>query len=89
MLVALTRVVGSRHPRRHPAAGARLVARLPRARRAVPCVPLRVSVAVPDRLPLSVDAALEEVADCAGTQFDPLLARACVHVWAMQTTIAV
>jgi HD-GYP domain-containing protein (c-di-GMP phosphodiesterase class II) len=107
---------------RHPAAGARLVAPLPRARRALPCVlyhherwdgdgyPRRIvgtsipvearlvcladafdamTSARPYRPPLSVDAALDEVAGCAGTQFDPILARACVHVWAAQATIAV
>lgn len=108
--------------KRHPATGARLVAPLPRARRALPCVlshherwdgdgyprqivttsiPLEARLvcvadafdamtsARPYRLPLSVDAALDEVADCAGTQFDPVLAHACVHVWAAQATIAV
>jgi HD-GYP domain-containing protein (c-di-GMP phosphodiesterase class II) len=108
--------------RRHPAAGARLVAPLPGARRALPCVlyhherwdghgyPRRIvgtsipvearlvcladafdamTSARPYRSPLSVDDALEEVADCAGSQFDPVLAHACVRVWAAQARIAV
>jgi HD-GYP domain-containing protein (c-di-GMP phosphodiesterase class II) len=43
----------------------------------------------PYRPPLSVDDALDEVAHFAGSQFDPVLAHACVHVWAAQATIAV
>jgi HD-GYP domain-containing protein (c-di-GMP phosphodiesterase class II) len=33
---------------------------------------------------MSLEAALTEVVRCAGTQFDPVLARAAVEVWATQ-----
>ena len=38
----------------------------------------------PWRGPMSLDAALTEVVRCAGTQFDPVLARAAVGVWATE-----
>jgi HD-GYP domain-containing protein (c-di-GMP phosphodiesterase class II) len=38
----------------------------------------------PWRGPMSIEAALTEVIRCAGTQFDPVLARAAVEVWATQ-----
>ena len=38
----------------------------------------------PWRGPKSLEAALTEVVRCAGTQFDPVLARAAVEVWATQ-----
>jgi HD-GYP domain-containing protein (c-di-GMP phosphodiesterase class II) len=38
---------------------------------------------------LAVDTALNEVSRCAGTQFDPALAHACVEVWATQARFAV
>jgi putative nucleotidyltransferase with HDIG domain len=38
----------------------------------------------PWRGPMSIEAALTEVVRCAGTQFDPVLARAAVEVWATQ-----
>jgi HD-GYP domain-containing protein (c-di-GMP phosphodiesterase class II) len=38
----------------------------------------------PYRGPMSIEAALTEVVRCAGTQFDPVLARAAVEVWATQ-----
>jgi HD-GYP domain-containing protein (c-di-GMP phosphodiesterase class II) len=43
----------------------------------------------PHRAALSVDAALDEIARCAGTQFDPVLARACIEVWSAEARIAV
>jgi putative nucleotidyltransferase with HDIG domain len=39
----------------------------------------------PYRGPLSEDAALGEIVRCAGTQFDPTLARAAVEIWAAQS----
>jgi HD-GYP domain-containing protein (c-di-GMP phosphodiesterase class II) len=38
----------------------------------------------PYRGALSIEAALTEIVRCAGTQFDPVLARAAVVVWATQ-----
>jgi putative nucleotidyltransferase with HDIG domain len=38
----------------------------------------------PYRGAMPVEAALTEIVRCAGTQFDPVLARAAVEVWAMQ-----
>jgi HD-GYP domain-containing protein (c-di-GMP phosphodiesterase class II) len=38
----------------------------------------------PYRGPMSFEAALTEVVRCAGTQFDPVLARAAVTIWATQ-----
>jgi putative nucleotidyltransferase with HDIG domain len=38
----------------------------------------------PYRGAMSVEAALTEIVRCAGTQFDPVLARAAVEVWATQ-----
>ena len=108
--------------RAHPAAGARFVASLPQARRALPAVLYHherwdgggypsglESSAIPaearlialadafdamtshrpyrDALPL--EAALEELARCAGTQFDPELAPACAEIWAVQVRVAV
>jgi putative nucleotidyltransferase with HDIG domain len=35
----------------------------------------------PHRPPLSVDAALAEIARCSGTQFDPILAAAALGIW--------
>jgi putative nucleotidyltransferase with HDIG domain len=39
----------------------------------------------PYRGAMSVEAALTEVVRCAGTQFDPVLARAAIEVWATQS----
>lgn len=38
---------------------------------------------------LSFDAALAEIARCAGTQFDPVLAHASIEIWSSAASIAV
>lgn len=43
----------------------------------------------PYRAALTADAALEELVDCAGTQFDPALTEACVDVWSTRLLLAV
>jgi putative nucleotidyltransferase with HDIG domain len=43
----------------------------------------------PYRAALSHDAALGEIARCAGTQFDPLLAHACLELWPARLAMAV
>jgi len=108
--------------KRHPTAGARLLASVPRALPALPCVLYHherwdghgypaglagpnipsdarlVGIADafdamtsdrPYRPALPVRAALYELVRCAGTQFDPELARACVELWAVDARIAV
>ena len=39
--------------------------------------------------PLTLDSALEEIADCAGSQFDPVLASAAVETWSSASRVAV
>lgn len=43
----------------------------------------------PYRPPLSFSAALRELDRCAGTQFDPELARVCIDVWSTRMLLAV
>jgi HD-GYP domain-containing protein (c-di-GMP phosphodiesterase class II) len=43
----------------------------------------------PYRAALTTEAALEELVDCAGTQFDPVLTDACVDVWSTRLLLAV
>ena len=43
----------------------------------------------PYRGAMTTDAALEELIRCAGTQFDPVLADACVDVWSTRLLLAV
>ncbi len=43
----------------------------------------------PYRPPLTYSAALRELDHCAGTQFDPELARACIDVWSTRMLLAV
>jgi putative nucleotidyltransferase with HDIG domain len=43
----------------------------------------------PYRGPLSFDAALAEIARCAGTQFDPVLAHASIETWSTASRVAV
>jgi putative nucleotidyltransferase with HDIG domain len=42
----------------------------------------------PYRPALPYDAALAELARCAGTQFDPILAHACVEIWSARVEAA-
>jgi HD-GYP domain-containing protein (c-di-GMP phosphodiesterase class II) len=42
----------------------------------------------PYRAALGTDAALEELVRCSGTQFDPVLADACVDVWSTRALLA-
>ena len=41
----------------------------------------------PYRAPLTTERALEEVARCAGTQFDPVVAELFLDVWAEQAEV--
>ena len=43
----------------------------------------------PYRRPLSPDRALDEIARCAGTQFDPLVAKIFVELWVEEASAAV
>ena len=43
----------------------------------------------PYRSTLTVHQALEELARCAGTQFDPLMTHACIETWSASVRIAV
>ena len=43
----------------------------------------------PYRPPMSHSAALRELDRCAGTQFDPTLARVCIEVWSTRLLLAV
>jgi HD-GYP domain-containing protein (c-di-GMP phosphodiesterase class II) len=43
----------------------------------------------PYRGPLTHDSALAEIARCAGTQFDPVLANASIEVWSSAARVAV
>ena len=43
----------------------------------------------PYRGPMTVDAALAEIAACAGTQFDPVLAHAAIETWSSASRVAV
>ncbi len=43
----------------------------------------------PYRPALTYSAALREVDRCAGTQFDPMLARVCIDVWSTRMLLAV
>ena len=43
----------------------------------------------PYRATLSIRAALEELRVCAGTQFDPVIAEACIEAWSARLKLAV
>jgi HD-GYP domain-containing protein (c-di-GMP phosphodiesterase class II) len=43
----------------------------------------------PYRGPMTVEAALAELANCAGTQFDPVLAHAAIETWSSASRVAV
>lgn len=43
----------------------------------------------PYRATLSIRAALEELRVCAGTQFDPVIAEACIDAWSARLRVAV
>ncbi len=43
----------------------------------------------PYRATLTIRAALEELRRCAGTQFDPLIAHACIEAWSARLKLAV